>query len=157
MRHYSEAFKADIRKRMSPPAWQSVTRISEETGIHICTLYPWCKGLRLGGDVRADLKSQHGLGWGLRLAIASSVVMSCITACIPARIERKPASRSSLRAAVRSVAIAPAPLPRSGAHPRAAGCRGSSASPQCSSGPARVAAGHLAWCAGWCRTEKCAW
>jgi len=41
VRRYSEAVKADIRKRMSPPARQSVARISEETGIHICTLYDW--------------------------------------------------------------------------------------------------------------------
>ena len=51
MRRYSEAVKADIRKRMSPPARQSVARISEETGIHICTLYAWRKGWRLDGEV----------------------------------------------------------------------------------------------------------
>ena len=33
-------------------------------------------------------------------------------ACMPERIDRNPARRSRLRAAVRSVAIAPAPLPR---------------------------------------------
>ncbi len=36
---------------MSPPARQSVARISEETGIHICTLYAWRKGWRLEGEV----------------------------------------------------------------------------------------------------------
>ena len=46
MRRYSEAFKADIRKQMSPPARQRVARISEETGIHIATLYAWRKGWR---------------------------------------------------------------------------------------------------------------
>ena len=51
MRRYSEAVKADIRKRMIPPARQSVARISEETGIHICTLYAWRKGWRLEGEV----------------------------------------------------------------------------------------------------------
>ena len=51
MRRYSEAVKADIRKRMSPPARQSVARISEETGIHICTLYAWRKAWRLEGEV----------------------------------------------------------------------------------------------------------
>ena len=51
MRRYSAAVKADIRKRMSPPARQSVARISEETGIHICTLYAWRKGWRLEGEV----------------------------------------------------------------------------------------------------------
>ena len=30
MRRYSEAVKADVRKRMSPPQRQSVARISEE-------------------------------------------------------------------------------------------------------------------------------
>ena len=51
MRRYSEAVKADIRKRMSPPARQSVARISEDTGIHIATLYAWRKGWRLEGEV----------------------------------------------------------------------------------------------------------
>ena len=51
MRRYSEAVKADIRKPMPPPASQSVTRISEETGIHICTLYVWRKAWRLEGEV----------------------------------------------------------------------------------------------------------
>jgi hypothetical protein len=32
---------------MSPPARQSVARISEDTGIHIATLYAWRKGWRL--------------------------------------------------------------------------------------------------------------
>ena len=36
---------------MSPPARQSVARISEETGIHICTLYAWRKSWRLEGEV----------------------------------------------------------------------------------------------------------
>jgi len=35
MRRYSEAIKADVRRRMSPPNLQSVARISEETGIHV--------------------------------------------------------------------------------------------------------------------------
>ena len=61
---------------------------------------------------RADSKSHHGFGDGWRVAIASNAVMSCITACIPARIDRNPASLSRFIAAVRSVAIAPAPLPR---------------------------------------------
>ena len=61
---------------------------------------------------RAGSKTQHGLGWGLRLVIASRAVMSCITACIRPRIDRNPASRSKFRVAVRSVAITSAPLPR---------------------------------------------
>jgi transposase-like protein len=51
VRRYSEAVKADIRKRRIPPARQSVTRISEDTGIHIATLYAWRKGWRLEGEV----------------------------------------------------------------------------------------------------------
>jgi hypothetical protein len=39
MRRYSEAIKADVRRRMSPPNPQSMARISEETGIHVATLY----------------------------------------------------------------------------------------------------------------------
>jgi transposase-like protein len=39
MRRYSEAMKADVRVRMSPPNRQSMARISEETGIHPATLY----------------------------------------------------------------------------------------------------------------------
>ena len=61
---------------------------------------------------RADSKSHHGFGCGCCCTISSNAVMSCITACMPARIDRNPARRSRLRAAVRSVAIAPAPLPR---------------------------------------------
>jgi hypothetical protein len=49
MRRYSEAIKADVRRRMSPPNRQSVTRISEETGIHVVTVYVWPKGWRLAG------------------------------------------------------------------------------------------------------------
>jgi len=39
MRHYSEAVKADVRRRLSPPHSQSVAQISAELGIHIVTLY----------------------------------------------------------------------------------------------------------------------
>ena len=35
MRRYSEAVKADVRRRMSPPQRQSVAQISEELGIHV--------------------------------------------------------------------------------------------------------------------------
>jgi len=51
MRRYSEAVKADVRKRMSPPQRQSVVRISEELGIHVITLYKWRKTWRLQGEV----------------------------------------------------------------------------------------------------------
>jgi hypothetical protein len=36
---------------MSPPNRQSLARISEETGIHVATLYVWRKGWRLEGEV----------------------------------------------------------------------------------------------------------
>ncbi|MCS5704898.1 hypothetical protein NZK27_01710 [Synechococcus sp. FGCU-3] len=39
MRRYSEAVKADVRRRMSPPHRQSVDQISAEQGIHVVTLY----------------------------------------------------------------------------------------------------------------------
>lgn len=39
MRCYSEAVKADVRRRMSPPMRQSVARISEELCIRVVTLY----------------------------------------------------------------------------------------------------------------------
>jgi transposase-like protein len=51
MRRYSEAVKADVRRRMSPPHRQSVARISEELGIHVVTLYNWRKAWRLQGTV----------------------------------------------------------------------------------------------------------
>ena len=51
MRRYSEAVKADVRKRMSPPMRQSVARISEELGIHVITLYKLRKTWRLQGKV----------------------------------------------------------------------------------------------------------
>ena len=41
MRRYSEADKAYVRRRMSPPHRQSMARISEELGIHVVTLYNW--------------------------------------------------------------------------------------------------------------------
>ena len=51
MRRYSEAVKADVRRRMSPPHRPSVARISEELGIHVITLYKWRKAWRLQGEV----------------------------------------------------------------------------------------------------------
>ena len=49
MRRYSEAVKADVRRRMSPPHRQSVAQISAELGIHVVTLYSWRKAWRLQG------------------------------------------------------------------------------------------------------------
>jgi len=51
MRRYSEAVKADVRRRISPPHRQSVARISEDLGIHVITLYKWRKAWRLQGEV----------------------------------------------------------------------------------------------------------
>ena len=51
MRRYSETIKADVRRRMSPPARQSVAQISKELGIHLATLYAWRKAWRLQGEV----------------------------------------------------------------------------------------------------------
>ena len=51
MRRYSEAVKADVRRRMSPPHRQSVAQISADLGIHIVTLYNWRKTWRLQGEV----------------------------------------------------------------------------------------------------------
>jgi transposase len=51
MRRYSEAVKADVRRRMRPPHRQNVLRISEELGIHVITLYKWRKTWRLQGEV----------------------------------------------------------------------------------------------------------
>jgi len=49
MRRYSEAVKADVRRRMSPPQRQSVAQISAELGIHVVTLYSWRKAWQLEG------------------------------------------------------------------------------------------------------------
>ncbi|WP_398331082.1 transposase [Vulcanococcus sp.] len=51
MRRYSEAVKADVRRRMSPPHRQSVAQISAELGVHVVTLYNWRKTWRLQGEV----------------------------------------------------------------------------------------------------------
>jgi transposase-like protein len=51
MRPYSDAVKADVRRRMSPPNRQSVVEIARELGIHAITLYKWRKAWRLQGEV----------------------------------------------------------------------------------------------------------
>ena len=63
MRRYSKATKADVKRRMSPPNWQSVARISEETRIHVATLYVWRKGWRLEGEV-VPASHKDPEGWG---------------------------------------------------------------------------------------------
>ena len=51
MRRYSEAFNADVRRRLSPPQWQSVAQISAKLGIYAVTLYSWRKAWRLKWQV----------------------------------------------------------------------------------------------------------
>ncbi|WP_225322876.1 transposase [Synechococcus sp. RSCCF101] len=62
MRRYSEAVKADVKRRMSPPERQSVARISEELGIHVVTLYNWRKAWRLQGEV-VPASEREPEGW----------------------------------------------------------------------------------------------
>ena len=64
MRRYSEAVKADVRKRMSPPQRQSLARISEELGIHVMTLYKWMKAWRLQGEV-VPASEKEPEGWSV--------------------------------------------------------------------------------------------
>ncbi len=54
MRRYSEAVKADVRRRASPPMRQSVDRISKGLGIHVVSFYNWKETWRLQGDVVSD-------------------------------------------------------------------------------------------------------
>jgi transposase-like protein len=63
MRRYSEAVKADVRRRMSPPMRQSVSQISAELGIHVVTLYNWRKAWRLQGEV-VPASEKEPEGWG---------------------------------------------------------------------------------------------
>jgi transposase len=51
MRRYSEAAKADVMRRKSPPMRQSVAQIPAQLGIHVVTLYNWRKARRLQGEV----------------------------------------------------------------------------------------------------------
>jgi transposase-like protein len=62
MRRYSEAVKADVRRRMSPPQRQSVAQISAELGIHVVTLYNWRKAWRLQGEV-VPASEKEPEGW----------------------------------------------------------------------------------------------
>jgi transposase len=63
MRRYSEAVKADVRRRTSPPMRQSVAQISAELGIHVVTLYNWRKAWRLQGEV-VPASEKDPDGWG---------------------------------------------------------------------------------------------
>jgi transposase-like protein len=63
MRRYSEAFKADVRRRLGPPHRQSVAQISAELGIHVITLYKWRKAWLLQGEV-VPASQKDPEGWG---------------------------------------------------------------------------------------------
>ena len=63
MHRYSEAVKADVRWRISPPMRQSVAQISAELGIHVVTLYNWRKAWRLQGEV-VPASEKDPEGWG---------------------------------------------------------------------------------------------
>jgi hypothetical protein len=63
MRRDSEPIEADVSRRMSPPSRQSMTRFSEETCIHVATLYVWRKGWRLEGEV-VPASQKDPEGWG---------------------------------------------------------------------------------------------
>jgi transposase-like protein len=62
MRPYSDAVKADVRRRMSPPNRQSVVEIARELGIHAITLYKWRKAWRLQGEV-VPASEKEAEGW----------------------------------------------------------------------------------------------
>ena len=47
----SEAVKADVSRRMSPPHRERVAQISAELGIHLVNHYNWRKTWRLQGEV----------------------------------------------------------------------------------------------------------
>ena len=63
MCRYSEAVKADVRRRMSTPHRQSVAQISAELGIHVVTLYNWRKTWRMQGEV-VPASEKDPEGWG---------------------------------------------------------------------------------------------
>jgi transposase-like protein len=79
MRPYSEAVKADVHRRMSPPQRQSVAEIARDLGIHVITLYKWRKAWRLLGEaVPASKKEPEGpvhqsLGIGTAGAVLQQV------------------------------------------------------------------------------------
>lgn len=62
MHRYSEAFKADVKRRMRPPQRQSVAQISAELGIHVVSLYNWRKAWRLQGEV-VPASEKEPEGW----------------------------------------------------------------------------------------------
>jgi hypothetical protein len=62
MRRYSEAVKADVRRRMGAPHCQSVVEISHDLGIHVITLYKSRKAWRLQGEV-VPASQNYPEGW----------------------------------------------------------------------------------------------
>ena len=82
MRRYSEAVKADVRRRMSPPHRQSVARISEELGIHLATLYNWRKAWRLQGEVVPSSEKEPE-GWSLVNSIMYDYTTSLKVQAVP--------------------------------------------------------------------------
>jgi hypothetical protein len=63
MNRYSEAVKADVRRRMGPPHRQSVAEIFQQLGIHVITLYKSRKAWRLQGEV-VPASQKDPEGWG---------------------------------------------------------------------------------------------
>jgi transposase len=63
MSRYSEAVKADVRRRKTPPHRQGFAEISTELGIHVFTLYNWMKIWRLQGEV-VPASEKDPEGWG---------------------------------------------------------------------------------------------
>ncbi len=63
MRRYSEAVRADVKRRMSQPQRKSVAQILAELGIHMVTLYIWTKTWRLQGEV-VPASEKEPEGWG---------------------------------------------------------------------------------------------
>lgn len=78
MRRSSEAVKADVRRRMSPPHRQSVGEIAKELGIHVITLYKWRKAWRLQGEVvPASQKEPEGWNATDKFTVVLESARSC--------------------------------------------------------------------------------
>ena len=80
MRRYCEAFKADVRRRMSPPHRQSVAQIPKELGIHVVTLYNWRKAWQLQGKV-VPASEKEPEGWSA--AETFTVLLETAGCCLP--------------------------------------------------------------------------
>jgi len=72
MRRYSEAVKADVKRRMTPPYRQRMARISEELGNHGVNLFHWGKPWRFQGEV-VPASEKEREGWSA--ADKSTVVL----------------------------------------------------------------------------------